>query len=88
MNHSPGISIDAMSTQEMAPDLRRKVDATRAARLAREAEAKSEVKSQVLLLLFFRQRTRVLMLGIFQTGTTDLVVDATKPKWADKPPSR
>lgn len=77
-----------MSTQEMAPDLRRKVDATRAARLAREAEAKSEVKSQVLLLLFFRQCTRVLMLGIFQTGTTDLAADATKPKWADKPPSR
>ncbi|RDB24069.1 Assembly factor CBP4 [Hypsizygus marmoreus] len=32
---------------EMAPDLRRKVDAARAARLAREAEMKKQVEVQV-----------------------------------------
>ncbi|KAF8162920.1 hypothetical protein B0H34DRAFT_693446 [Crassisporium funariophilum] len=32
----------------MAPDLRRKVDATRAARLAREAEMKKQVDAQVV----------------------------------------
>lgn len=31
----------------MAPDLRRKVDAARAARLAREAEIKKQVDAQV-----------------------------------------
>ena len=31
----------------MAPDLRRKVDAARAARLAREAEMKKQVEAQV-----------------------------------------
>jgi len=31
---------------EMAPDLRRKVDAARAARLAREAESKKQVEAQ------------------------------------------
>ncbi|TFK42949.1 hypothetical protein BDQ12DRAFT_677065 [Crucibulum laeve] len=33
--------------REMAPDLRRKVDAARAARLAREEEMKKQVKAQV-----------------------------------------
>lgn len=33
----------------MAPDLRRKVDAARVARLAREAEAKKQVDAQVSL---------------------------------------
>ncbi|KAF6764713.1 hypothetical protein DFP72DRAFT_869016 [Ephemerocybe angulata] len=32
---------------EMAPDLRKKVDASRAARLAREAEMKKQVEAQV-----------------------------------------
>lgn len=33
--------------QEMSPDLRRRVDATRAARLAKEAEMKKQVAAQV-----------------------------------------
>lgn len=36
-----------MDIQEMAPDLRKKVDAMRAARLAREAEMKKQVDAQV-----------------------------------------
>lgn len=34
----------------MTPDLRRKVDATRVARLAREAETKKQVDAQVSLV--------------------------------------
>ena len=36
----------------MAPDLRRKVDAARAARLAREAEMKKQVEAQVSVATF------------------------------------
>lgn len=40
-------SLIICNAQKMAPDLRRKVDATRAARLAREAEIKRQESAQV-----------------------------------------
>ena len=50
----------------MAPDLRRKVDATRAARLAREAQMKRQAEAQVrayvqkILALLFLEYFRFL----------------------------
>jgi len=49
---------------KMAPDLQRKVDANRAARLARENSTKTQVQAQL----------------------ND--PDATKPVWAEPPPTR
>jgi hypothetical protein len=51
----------------MAPDLRRKVDAARIAREAREAEMKKQVDAQVSCRLFgqFCMTTTLLLLGCF-----------------------
>ncbi|KAF8968357.1 hypothetical protein BDZ97DRAFT_2073058 [Flammula alnicola] len=44
---------EAQLYNEMAPDLRRKVDAARATRLAREAEMKKQVDAQISVFLLF-----------------------------------
>lgn len=74
----------------MAPDMRRKVDAARAARLAREAELKKQVEAQVskievrlcLPLIAFHFH---LLFGVrsIQTSVGEQT-EATQPIWATK----
>jgi hypothetical protein len=59
----------------MAPDLRRKVDANRAARLAREAATRQQEETQVGRATFCAERVLIRM----QLNDPD----AQKPVWAD-----
>ena len=59
----------------MAPDLRRKVDATRAARLAQEAEMKKQAEAQVSLgsfvqVVYIRKIPVLLFWSIFVFSLT------------------
>jgi phage antirepressor YoqD-like protein len=74
----------------MAPDLRRKVDAARAARLAREAESKKQVEAQVSKIEVRLCLAGPLIAFVFffcsaaiQTSIGEQA-EATKPIWATK----
>ena len=80
----------------MAPDLRRKVDAARAARLAREAELKKQVEAQVskievrlcltgplIAFHFFFFCSAFTPCRSIQTSIGEQK-EATKPIWATK----
>lgn len=62
----------------MAPDLRKKVDANRAARLAREAATQRQESAQVISHCSER---RNMSDNFFQLSDPD----AQKPVWADPP---
>lgn len=65
-----------LATQTLAPDLRRRVDANRAARIAQERVLKQQIKAQASASILFDQKSNVR-----RNQARD--PEATKPIWAD-----